>query len=129
MKKFILLIAVFLASLSSYSQFVEPTSKADVYQSVNEYRANHGLQPLQISEKLERSSEFYAMRVNIFQKKERHDKAWLNRHKDSGELLGVTYRPVDGWKESYTHSKMLRSKRYAYMGLGRSGDTYVLRLI
>lgn len=123
---FVVILSLF--PLLIQAQFLSPTSKADVYKSINEYRVEHGLQPLQVSKKLERSSRAYAFRVNIFQANPRHNDAWLNRNEGCGELLGASYRPIDGWKESYTHSQMLKSNRYTYMGAGKSGDTYVLRL-
>lgn len=130
MKK-LLIFALLLIPLIGNSQFVEKTSKQEVYQEVNSFRAEHGLPALQVSEKLENSSAIYAFKLHTFYSGEnRHDQAWLNRQRfRAGELIGSSFNPVDQWRMSAAHKSLLLSKGYTHVGCAKVGGNYVLRLM
>lgn len=129
MKK-LLIIALLLIPLIGSSQFVEKTSKSDVYQEINSFRSEHGLPALQVSEKLENSSAIYAFKLHTFYSGENRHSAWANHQRfRSAELLGSSFNPVDQWKRSAEHKRILLSKGYSHVGCAKVGGSYVLRLM
>lgn len=130
MKK-LFLIAILLIPLIGTSQFVDKTSREEVYQEVNAFRAEHGLPALQVSERLENSSAVYALKLHVFYSDaNRHDVNWINRQRFRvAELLGSSFKPVDQWKNSTQHKNGLLATQYNYMGCAKVGGSYVLRLM
>lgn len=132
MSLFLLMGALLIAiPPEAKSQFLEKTSKTEVYASVNQYRADNGLPALQVSPALERSAEVYAFKLNVFYSDPlRHDAAWINRQEfRCAELLGEAYKPIDQWKRSATHNAVLLAKGFTHIGVGKSGGGYVLRVM
>lgn len=131
---FILMIGLFIVSPPEIkAQAVDQVSKTEIYLEINEYRAAHGLQPLEISPALERSSEVYAFKLNtIYGKPLRHSELWANRQRKQGaELLAYgNGEPVGAWQKSYRHNNLLLSTRFNSMGLGvNNSGGYVLRML
>jgi uncharacterized protein YkwD len=137
MKKFIslfLLMGALLIAIppDAKAYAVEKKSKSEVYQEINQYRAEHGLQALEISKSLERSADVYAFKLHsVYSDQLRHDQAWVNRHKYlRSELLAYADDPFIAWTKSYRHNNLLLSTRFSSMGLGiNKAGGYVLRVM
>lgn len=107
-------------------------SKAEVYQEINQYRAEHGLPALEVSKSLERCADVYAFKLHsIYSDQLRHDQAWVNSQKRlRSELLAYADDPITAWTKSYRHNNLLLSTRFTSMGLGTNkAGGYVLRVM
>lgn len=133
MKKVILLSFLALLTLSVVTvkaqQVADKTTSTEVYAEINAYRAEHGLPALQVSETLEMSASVFAFNLNLTGK-ERHAKLWFAAHNRlCAEVIGGIYDPVDRWKKSSVHNRILLSKGFSHMGTGTSGGHRVVRFV
>ena len=98
---------------------------------INEYRADHGLRPLRVSNRLNRSADGHAesmMSRGVFG----HSGARAGRRfKARGEVLEIHRgkRPAVGralrsWKRSGGHAAILLSSQYTLIGAGFSRGRY-----
>lgn len=124
------MIAVFAVTLYLPAQTLKKTTNKEIYDAVNSYRIENGLKPLEISGSLEISSTLYAATSSVKNTYGKHSRWWAKRqNRDCGEVIGLTYKPVESWKKSYSHKKILLASRFTHMGAGKSGGVQVLRFI
>lgn len=131
MKKFIMLsfLALLTLSVSTSAQFLEKTTSQEVYTEINAYRVANGLPALEVSSTLEISASVYAVNLNVTGR-EKHAKLWFATHNRlCAEILGGPRKPVDRWKTSYIHNRILLTKNFTHMGTGMSGGTRVVRFL
>lgn len=130
----VLLLTAFVVAIPPEAKAlpVEKKSKTEIYQEINQYRAEHGLPAMEISRSLERSADTYAFKLHTFYSDQlKHDQAWVNRQRYlRSELLAYAEDPFIAWTKSYRHNNLLLSKRFTSMGLGiNKAGGYVLRVM
>jgi uncharacterized protein YkwD len=125
-----LLIVVIFHFFNQEDTPLQKSSREEVYLEINQYRKENGLPELKVSKSLERSAKVYAFKLHAFYSDNlRHKKDWFIQNKRSYELLAYGHDPVNGWKKSYAHNRILLSKRFTHMGLGlNNAGGYVLRI-
>lgn len=117
-----------IVSVQLHAQFIPHTTKHEIYDAINKYRIENGLHPLKVSKGLEISSALYAFTEKT-KNTGQHSKWFAKRRKVCAELMGHTYKPVDDWKKSYAHNRVLQASGFTHMGTGKSGGLQVIRFI
>ncbi|MCS6973838.1 MAG: hypothetical protein NZM13_05075 [Cyclobacteriaceae bacterium] len=107
-------------------------TREEVYAAINQYRVARGLSELKPLRRLEVSSAWYAFYCNVFMadNKIRHA-PWSQRHRYVAKeciAVGAT-DPALCWIKSSLHRLDLLARAYVYVGVSRSGNVYVLRLM
>lgn len=113
-------------------------NKADFMQKINDYRKEHGAQPLRTSPLLEKSAEAAAYEIFIGKRGWNHDGyvASISGQYQSwwiiGENLARNYNNFDfvltSWEHSPEHNANLLEKDYCEGGLGIYAFVWVLHL-
>jgi uncharacterized protein YkwD len=95
----------------------------DMYDRVNEIRAEHGLPPLVRSKEFEASGAEWLKKMHIRHYKLTHDPAF-----NKAELLTNCSDPITCWMRSTPHRRVLIARKYKKIGIVYLDGDWIARL-